>query len=314
MEHIIVALNVVLPVFAVIFIGWLFRWRKLINEDFVNMAMKVIFNACLPSMLFLRVSTTDVSILFNGDAFLFAGYVTLMTLVIFFAARAIAKYVIKDPKQKGTFVQGAFRSNYIILGYSILFNMFGDVIVSRMALLVIIIIPLYNVLSIWVLSEGHGDQRGDTLSGLVKKIVRNPLIIGILLGFLVSLLGIELPLVVNSTVTMLGSIGTPLGLLGIGAYLNFQEVHKIKNGLMAAGLKVVVFPLLVTSLAVLLGFNYVDASIVFVIFGSPAAISSFIMATALGGDSRLAANIVILSTGISLVTFILGISLLGLVY
>lgn len=314
MAHILVALNVVLPVFIVIAIGWFFRWRKLINEDFVNMAMKVIFNACLPSMLFLRVSGIDVSVLLDGDALIFAAYVTLMTIVIFFVARFIAKVVMKERWQRGTFVQGSFRSNYIILGYSILYNMFGDQIVARMAILVIVIIPLYNILAIWVLSEGHGAERGQNLAKIFKRVVTNPLIISIVLGFVVSFYKVELPVVINSTMTMLGSIGTPLGLLGIGAYLNFEEVHAIKDALVATLLKILVFPVVVTSIAVLIGFSYIDASIVFVLFGSPAAISSFIMATALGGDGRLAANIVILSTGISLVTFILGLTLLGLAY
>lgn len=314
MAHIIVALNVVLPVFVVISIGWFFRWRKLINEDFVNMAMKVIFNACLPSMLFLRVSGIDVSVLLDGDALIFAGYVTIMTIVIFFIARFVAKYVLNEPRQRGTFVQGAFRSNYIILGYSILYNMFGDQIVARMAILVIVIIPLYNILAIWVLSEGHGQERGQNLSMVFRRVVTNPLIISIVLGFVVSLLNVQLPVVINSTMSMLGSIGTPLGLLGIGAYLNFEEVHAIKDALIVTLLKILVFPAIVTTIAVLIGFSYIDASIVFVLFGSPAAISSFIMATALGGDGRLAANIVILSTGISLVTFIMGLTLLGFVY
>ena len=314
MAHIIVALNVVLPVFLVIAIGWFFRWKKLINEEFVNMAMKVIFNACLPSMLFLRVSGIDISVILDGDALIFAGYVALMTVVIFFVARLIAKYKLKTPSQRGTFVQGSFRSNYVILGYSILYNMFGDQIIARMAILVIIIIPLYNLLAIWVLSEGHGEERGQNLSKVFKRVVTNPLIISIFLGFVASFMKIQLPVVVNTTMSMLGSIGTPLGLLGIGGYLNFKEVHGFKDALLASLLKVLVFPTIATLIAVLLGFTYIDASIVFVLFGSPAAISSFIMATALGGDGRLAANIVIISTGISMITFILGLTLLGAVY
>ena len=314
MSHIIAALNVVLPVFAVIGIGYFFRWRQLIDENFVNMAMKVIFNACLPSMLFLKVSHVDVNVLFNGDALAFVGFAAGITLVAFFLSRGLAKYLIKDEGSRGTFVHGAFRSNYIILGYAVLYNLFGDQIVARMALLLIVIIPLYNVLAIWVLSSKGTSSRRDNLMNILKKVVTNPLIISILLGFIVSANNWDVPLIINSAMTMLGAVGTPLGLLGIGAYLNFKELNTMKDGFKAAMLKVVVIPTIAVSLAVILGFSYVDAAIIFVLFGSPAAISSFIMSSALGGNAKLAANIVILSTGLSLVTFVIGLTILSVVY
>lgn len=314
MTHIISALNVVLPVFAVIAIGYFFRWRRLIDESFVNMAMKVIFNACLPSMLFLKVSQSDVSILFAGDALRFVGVAAGLTLVVFFISRGLAKKAIADEGSRGTFVQGAFRSNYIILGYAVLYNLFGDQIVGRMALLMIVIIPMYNVLAIWVLSEKGTGSRRDSLKSIIGKIITNPLIIGTLLGFIVSMYQMSVPGIIVSTMTMLGAIGTPLGLLGIGAYLNFKEIDTMKDGLKAAILKVAIYPLLAVTVAVLLGFSYIDAAIIFVLFGSPAAISSFIMASALGGNAKLAANIVILSTGLSLLTFVIGLTLLSVIY
>lgn len=314
MSHILAALNVVLPVFSVIAIGYFFRWRRMIDENFVNMAMKVIFNACLPSMLFLKVSQVDVNVLFNRDALLFVGFAAGLTVALFFSARALAKYMIKDDDSRGTFVHGAFRSNYIILGYAVLYNLFGDQIIGRMAVLLIVIIPLYNILAIWVLSEKGSGSRHDNLMNILKKVATNPLIISILLGFIVSLNRMTVPLMIHSAMTMLGAIGTPLGLLGIGAYLNFKEVDAMKDGLKAAMLKVVVFPMVAVILAVLLGFSYVDAAIIFVLFGSPSAISSFIMSSALGGNAKLAANIVIMTTALSLVTFVIGLTLLSIVY
>lgn len=311
MEQIQVAMNVVLPVFIIIGIGYFLKYRKIINDEFVQMTMKVIFNVCLPAMLFSKVSQVDTNELMSQGALKFLAYVLIMTMIIFFLSRLVAKLVIKEPSRRGTFVQGSFRSNYVILGYSILHNMLGDVIIGRMALLVLVIVPLYNILSIWVLSVGHENERSSGLKKVFGRIVRNPLIIGILLGFIINLLQIRLPVIAASTVAMLGSIGTPLGLLGIGAYMDFTHLKNVKEALQSTFLKIVLFPLLVTLIAYGMGFGYIDLAIIFVLFGSPAAISSFIMATALDGDGRLAANIVIISTGLSLITFILGLSLIG---
>jgi predicted permease len=311
MSYIYEAFNVVLPVFIVIAIGYLLRYKKVVDESFINMAMKVIFNVCLPASLFIKVSQSDFSVIFSPDSTAFILFIFIGTLAIFLLGILVARIVIKDPASRGTFVQGSFRSNYIIIGYSILESMFGDSVIARVALIVIIVIPMYNVLSIWVLHQGEHLSWFENFKNISLKIIKNPLIIGIVLGFFVAYIDVELPVAATSTLGMLGSIGTPLGLLGIGAYLTFDQVHAIKDSLYAVVLKIVVFPLLVTVLAIVVGFDFMDTMAIFVLFGSPTAISSFIMATALGGDSRLAANIVILSTGFSLISFVLGITLIA---
>lgn len=314
MEHILTAVNVVIPVFAVIATGYFLKSLKVINQNFVDMAMKVIFNVGLPGMLFSKVSQSDVAGIMNGDSLWYALYVFVATLFMFFIAKAIAYFVVKDKSSRGTFVQGSFRSNYIIIGYSVLFSMFGDAIALNMALVMIVVIPLYNILAIWVLSE---DEEKHFLHNIVEvsgKVVRNPLIIAIVLGFIVAAMNVEIPVALSSTISMLGSIGTPLGLIGIGAYLSFDDMGSVKVSIVAVMLKLVVGPLLAVLAAYMLGFSYMESAIIFVLFGSPSAISSFIMATALGGNSKMAANIVIIGTGLSLLTYIVGLSSLGLLY
>lgn len=314
MSHVLTALEVVLPVFLIIGIGFFLRWQELINDDFVHMAMKVVFNVCLPSMLFLKVSKADAAVLLEKEALGFAGFAIAGTFLVYFIARGVAKAFIDEPGSRGTFVQGSFRSNFIILGNAVLYNLFGDELFARIAILFIAIIPLYNVLSIWVLSEREGESVMVTLKTSFIKVIKNPLIISIVLAFIVSSIGIRIPDVVDSTLNMLGAVGTPLGLIGIGAYLNFKELETLKDTMKAAALKVVIFPIIGVGLALILGFSYIDTAIIFVLFGSPAAISSFIMATALGGNPKLAANIVIVSTGLSMVTYVIGLTILSIIF
>lgn len=314
MDHILATLNIVIPIFTIIALGYFLKEIKIINESFVTMAMKLIFTICLPGMLFIKVSKGDMNAIFTVDNIKFVTYAFIGTLFIFIFSKIFAKFFVPDINSRGTFVQGSFRSNYIIMGSSMLLSMFGDIAIERMALLVIVIVPLYNILAILVLSENLDQNKLNNIVGVLKNITKNPLIIAILLGFIVAFFKIELPIVINSTVSMLGSIGTPLGLLGIGAYLAFDELKSIKISLYAVALKLIVFPAIATYIAYLLGFSYMDSAIIFVLFGSPSAISSFIMATALNGDSRLAANIVIIGTGLSLFTYLIGLTSLAFLY
>ena len=233
--------------------------------------------------------------------------------MMFFIAKLYASKFVAD-KSQGAFIQGSFRSNYIIIGYSVLYSIFGDLIISRMALLVIVVVPLYNVLGIWALSEDKEKSAIDNLKLVAKKVVTNPLIIGIVLGFIVAVLNISVPVIIESTVSKLGATGTPLGLLGIGGYLTFNGLKSSGKAVVAVFFKIVLFPILIVIIALLLDYNYMDTTLLFILFGSPAAISSFIMANALGGDSEMAANIVIVSTAFSLLTFIIGLSSLALIF
>lgn len=314
MEHILSAVNVVIPVFAVIVTGFFLRYKKLIDEGFVQMAMKVVFNVGLPGMLFTKISSSDMSILIEGNAGKLALFVFISVTIAFILAKIVAKVIVKDEKSRGTFVQGSFRSNFIIIGSSVLFSLFGDASALLVAIVTVIVVPYYNILSIWVLSEESHKHPIHNLIEVAGKVVRNPLIIAIVLGFIASAMKLQLPVPVSSTISMLGATGTPLGLLGIGAYMDPRSLSSVKESLAAVGLKIVVFPLIMTLAAIVFNFTYMESTIIFVLFASPTAISSFIMATALGGNSRMAANIVIIGTGLSLMTYIVGLSALAMIY
>lgn len=314
MAHIVSAVNVVIPVFVAILVGFLLRYKKMIDEAFVGMAMKLVFNVGLPGMLFTKVSGADMSILVSGNAGEMALFVFVTVTLMFFIARGTASFVVKDEASRGTFVQGAFRSNFIIIGSSVLFSLFGDASALLVAIVTVIVVPYYNVLAIWVLSEESHKHPLQNLFTVAQKVARNPLIIAILLGFIASALKLQLPIAVTSTIKSLGAMGTPLGLIGIGAYMDLKNLSSIKESLVAVGFKIVIFPLLMTVLAILFGFGYMETCIVFILFASPTAISSFIMATAMGGNSRMAANIVIISTGLSLMTYIIGLSTLAMYF
>lgn len=289
----------------IILLGYYLKVKGVVNDAYIKTTMTIVFKICLPGMLFLKVSRADLSLLTTGDSLQFVTLVVAGTLIIFVSAKLIAKLIGVSPEDHGTFVQGIFRSNYVIIGYSVLDGLFGDKIVGRMALLVVTIVPLYNILAIWVLDKS--DEEGNQLLRTLLKIIKNPLLIGIALGFIVSVVQIPIPSVFETVIDTLGKVGTPLGLLGIGAYFSTKGLKNLRESSIVLLVKLIVAPTIMVIIASLLGFAYMDLVIIFVIFGSPTAITSFIMATALKGNSRLAANIVILTTAFSLITLVIGI-------
>jgi malonate transporter and related proteins len=126
-----------------------------------------------------------------------------------------------------------------------------------------------------------------------------------------SYFGIALPEVLKTTGNYLAALALPLALVGIGGFLNFHDITKESSlTIVSTVLKLVVFPLVMTAAAYFLNFRGIDLGIIFILFACPTAIASFIMAEAMGANSRLAGNILLLTTLASVVTITLGLFIL----
>ena len=107
----------------------------------------------------------------------------------------------------------------------------------------------------------------------------------------------------DKVVSQLSNISVPLALLLLGAGFKFSNISVYKKEiLLVTGLKGFLLPAGALALASMLGFNTVQMVCVLVIFGSPAASSTYVMAREFGADDTLSANGVIFSSLVSVVT------------
>ena len=309
MTHILSAIEVVIPIFIIIYLGYILKLKHIIDESFVTIAMKIVFTIALPSLLFLKVSQSEFSKLFHPDNMKLVLYMFILIMFMFLFAVLASKIYFK--RIEGAFIQGAFRSNYILIGGAILMSMFGDQATEPLAVSTVMVIPVFNILAILVLNQTSGPNK---YKDALIKIIKNPLILAIVAGLIVSILKWDIPNSFKQTLSMLGAVGTPLGLIGIGSYLNLKELRSSIPTYIAVFLKLIVFPLIAITGAYIFKFNYIETVTIFMLFGSPSAIRSFIMAKAMNNNAALAANIVILTTACSLITYIIGLSVLGYLY
>lgn len=312
-DHFMFSVSSALPIFLVMFTGYLLKRRKIIEEGFVSQANKMVFHVALPIKLFSDVATTSFegALDFKFLSFIIGGTMLSVLICIF-----VASFVVKNPKQKGAFIQGSFRGNFLYVGYSLLENVMGSVGVKA-PLAIAFIVPLYNVLGVMVLSYygPKGKQKVDLLS-IGKTILKNPLILSIGLGFIFSNLGFILPDLANRTFTYFGVLVTPLALLTIGASFQFHKIwESFGVSLMAALLKLVVLPLFAVVLAAQWGFGTEEIMVIYIVFGVPTAAVSYIMTIVMEGDEDLASGIIMLTTLLSNVTmtgFIFAFKTLGI--
>lgn len=190
---------------------------------------------------------------------------------------------------------------------------FGAEGVAIASFYIIMTVILYNVLSVVTLTRSLSDCEGSQLAifSMVKNIVRNPLIIGILAGLPFSLLAIPLPDVLIRTGGYVSSIALPMALLCTGASLDFRSMLKTSNVAILMGIaRVLVIPTLLLLGALLCGFQGVTLGVIFLLSATPTAAASYVMTRAMGGNATLAANIIGLTTLGSFFTTALGLLLL----
>ena len=278
---------------------------NVINENFVDVTSKFVFNVSLPALVFINIAEIDLSTAIDLTQII---YIYAATIISFSFIWLFTIPFIKDAKNQSVFVQGAFRSNFAIVGFAIISKLFGSYALGKAAIVLAFILPLYNVLAVIVLTVPFRKERKLNLKSMLIEIVLNPLIVAVIIGLPFSYFKLTIPSVVNSTAGFLSELALPLALIGIGGSLNLQNIRKASGlAFTSSAIKVILIPFFLTLGSYYFDFRGLDLGIMFILFACPTAIVSFIMAEAMGANSKLAGNIVLISTVASVFTIAAGI-------
>ncbi|MCI8387207.1 MAG: AEC family transporter [Clostridiales bacterium] len=312
LESFIYSLNIVAPIFVIVLLGAILKRVKFINENFISICDKLVFKICLPCLLFQDIATAEST--GGGNVRLIIFCVVAVTLS-FLLPCIFVPIFIKDNAKRGAFIQGVYRSNSAILGVTLASSMFGAEGRSTIAMVLSFVVTLFNVFAVIILSfYAPADvklSRKDLFRKIAKTIATNPLIIAILLALVWRLTTLELPMIADRSLTYLADMSMPLALISLGANFTFESLRgRVGLAIVSSSLKTIVLPALTVISAMLLGFRGVELGVVFIIFGGPAAVSSYIMAKQMKSDYELASQILLISTLMSLVTLFAGIFIL----
>lgn len=299
MDCIILAFKVVFPILVYVSIGYFFKQIKLYDEKGIKVVNDLVFKLFLPCLLFYNIYTTEIDKIFNLSLILYA--VTFI-LILFVLLMITVPRFIKENSKCGVFIQGIFRSNFVLFGLPVTISLLGEGNAGLTSLAIAFVVPLYNVLAV-VCLETFRKSKVNILN-IIKGIAKNPLIISSLLGILFLVLKIELPDFCSNIVRDLSRVATPLALIGLGGSFTFSSVkNNLKKLIIILSLKLIVIPVIAIGLSAY-AFGFRGASVVTLIsiFASPTAVSSFTMAQSMGGDSDLAAQTVVFTSMFSILT------------
>lgn len=303
------AFGITTPIFIVLLVGALLKQRQVVDDAFIATSSKLVFNIALPALLFVNIVDADINL---GQSLGLVAFGLAATLVIFILLELTTPWFIHPAGDRGVVIQGSFRANMGIIGLAYCVSAYGSQAFSLASLYLAVVTIAFNVLSVTTLIRWRGDDtsaRGQ-LGNVLTSIAKNPLIIAISCALIANFTGIPLPDVLLQAGHYFAQITLPLALLCAGASLNIQRDNNLANALITTALKLVVIPLVMVVSAVQLGFRGMELGILFLMCSAPSASVSYVMARAMGGNATLAANIIVITTLLSLFSTSLGIIIL----
>lgn len=285
------------PLFALIVGGYALRRWDFPGEAFWPAAERLNYFILFPALLFSNLATAPL----DDPGLARQALAVLLGLGVAWLALLLCKrWRGWDAGRFGAIAQGVLRFN-TYLGLAAVGSLYGKPGLTLAALMLALMVPTVNVMSVWALTA----ERGISLRALLLPILKNPLILACLAGALVNLAGVGLPGGSDRLLNLLAVASLPLGLLCVGAALKPQEL----GGEVAAlgwncAARLLAMPLLAFAIARGLGLPSMESAVLVLFFALPTAPTAYVLTRQLGGDGHLMAGIITLQTLLSGATLV----------
>ena len=292
-------MNVVMALFPLIMLiamGYIFKRTQFLTDEFWRGAEKLNYLILFPVLLFNNLAYIKLELATITQVLLALFIIIIITALTLWVAKAFFHIPIA---RFGVYVQSQIRFNTYI-GLSIMSLLFGAQGMQMFAMMIALAIPLVNVISVLAFSQGQGLKPAQILFSLIK----NPLILGCLVGIIFNLLQLSLFSGLEQLFKILASMSLPLGLICVGAALQFACLkHDYSRLLLNTVGRLMVVPGLAYLICYALNLNQFETIVLVVFFALPTASASYILTRYFNGDSQLMAGIISLQTLCFAVTF-----------
>lgn len=305
MDDLVFSLNAMMPLFLLMVAGMVLKRFGIVDDRTASGMNKFVFTIGIPVLLFEDLATADLSKEWDPGFIAFCFVATAAGIAIAF----LFSLLFRKTSYQGEFVQAAYRSSASMLAIAIIQNIYGDPGIAP--LMVIGAVPLYNVMAVVILTfmrprSSAGKvvpARPVSISGALRDVARNPIIIGIVVGLLWSALRLPLPAIMDKTCKEIAATVTPMGFIAMGALFDGKKAFAVRGpAFLATAIKLVGLVAVTLPVAVALGMRGQQLVAVLVMMGSATTLSSFVMACSMGHEGTLSSSVVMLSTLLSAFT------------
>lgn len=298
-------LNVVLPVFGVIFAGYLARGSRLLGAASAEALNRFVYYIAVPPLLFLATARTPVAMILNGAfiaVYLLAAALTLALALaggrLLFGHRDLATLTVHG--------FAAIFANTVYMGIPLFLAAFGEEGTAPILVAALVSNLLFMGVAIVLMevaeSAGHGYRR--IIRDVTGALAVNPILIPLVAGLLASVVNLSVPGPLARFLELLAGAAGPTALFAMGLSL---YGHPLAAGAMEVGwlvlLRLVVNPLMAWWLAgQVVDLEPFWANSAVLVSALPSGALVFVVAQRYGVYVQRAAAAVVASTLLSMAT------------
>ncbi|MCB1389042.1 MAG: AEC family transporter [Rhodobacteraceae bacterium] len=296
-------IQVILPVFLVVGLGYAAAWRGLMTEAGVDGLMKFAQSFAIPIMLFLALARLDLGTIFEGRmlASFYAG-----ALGGFLAGLLGAHFLFgRDWEDSVAVGFVCLFSNSVLLGLAISERAYGSESLAPNYAIIALHAPFCYLVGILAMEtvRARGAGIGRTALRVVAGLATNALVIGIGVGVIVNLSGFALPAVVSDAAGLVARAGLPAALFGLGGVLfRYRPEGDLRLIAYATGVSLLLHPALTWTLGRALEVPPAGFRSAVVTSAMAPGVNAYLFANMYGRARRVAASTVLLATALCVLT------------
>ena len=297
-------LDIVLPVFGLVLLGYLLARTPLLSADGIRGLSNFVFYVAIPVLLFRSVSTLKVPDAIDPllPVAYFVATLSLYAVALFAGRKGIGL----GTDSAALFAMASTYSNLVMLGIPIVYLALGDV--GLVAVLFIVAVHALALLTLTTLvielARGRGETWRRALLASARGLIKNPVVLGLVAGLLWGASGLQLPNSVERLTDMLKAAAPAVALFAVGASLTgFRLVGDPLQSAAIVLVKLLIMPALVWVAArYLFGLSPFNVAVATLAAAMPSGVNAFLLASAYDTYRERTATAVVVSTALSVVT------------
>ncbi|MDC0738681.1 AEC family transporter [Cognatishimia sp. SS12] len=296
-------LNIILPVFVLIGLGYALRWRGIMTDQMIDALMRFALKLAVPALLFRAISTLDLAAHMNWP------------LLVSFYAGAGSCFLLGSLGARLLFGRSAqdsiaigfccLFSNSLLLGLPIADRAYGDAVLSSMfAIISVHSLFCYGLgITVMEISTAKGQSVLATLNTVRRGMFNNMLVLAIFAGFAVNLSGIQVPVPLADSFDLLARTALPVALFGIGGVLRrYRREGDSRIILFICALSLIIHPTIAFAMGHALSLPQDTLRAAVITATMPPGVNAYLFAALYGRAMRVAASSVLIGTAFSILT------------
>ena len=266
----------IIILYIIMFIGALINRLKIVTDDTIAGISKLLLYVTIPGTVLTGLTNSDMLLKSEVAEMFLISAISYLFLFIF--SLIMLRVLFVKIEERPFYQYICLFGNIGFIGYPMVIIIIGQNAVLLAAITNIFYSFLLYSAGIYLMSR-YSDEEKQLKFEYTKLI--NPGIIAAIVGILLFVFEVRLPVIVETTASMLGGLTSPLALIVVGASLNkinFKKIIKNYRIILISIIKMVGYPLIFAVILRLIGFTGLPAMVSVVLMGMPVATTSVITA------------------------------------